>query len=86
MGGNEHISQRFRRLLALYRKRDGGEWGGQDLENATALLRLERSASTNTFTNVNEMPSCGDLAYLCSAPRIALCVSPRGRSRRKLCS
>jgi hypothetical protein len=33
-GGNEHVSERFRRLPALYRKPDGGEWGGQDLENA----------------------------------------------------
>jgi hypothetical protein len=33
--GNEHVSERFLRLLALYRKPDGGEWGGQDLENAT---------------------------------------------------
>lgn len=31
----EHVSGRFRRLLALYRKLDGGEWGGQDLEDAT---------------------------------------------------
>ncbi len=35
MGGNEHVSERFGRLLALYRKPDGGEWGGQDLQNAT---------------------------------------------------
>jgi transcriptional regulator with XRE-family HTH domain len=35
MGGNEHVSERFRRLLSLYRKPDGLEWGGQDLENAT---------------------------------------------------
>ena len=35
MAGNEHVSQRFRRLLALYRKPDGSEWGGYDLENAT---------------------------------------------------
>jgi transcriptional regulator with XRE-family HTH domain len=35
MGGNEHVSERFARLLALYRKPDGSEWGGQDLERAT---------------------------------------------------
>ena len=35
MGENEHVSERFRRLLALYRRPDGAEWGGQDLENAT---------------------------------------------------
>lgn len=33
--GEEHVSERFRRLLALYRKPDGREWGGQDLEDAT---------------------------------------------------
>ena len=33
--GREHVSERFLRLLALYRKPDGSEWGGQDLENAT---------------------------------------------------
>ena len=35
MGENEHVSERFRRLLALYRRPDGSEWGGQDLDNAT---------------------------------------------------
>lgn len=35
MGGNTHVSERFRRLRALYRKLDGSEWGGQDLENAS---------------------------------------------------
>jgi transcriptional regulator with XRE-family HTH domain len=35
LGEGEHVSERFSRLLALYRKPDGSEWGGQDLENAT---------------------------------------------------
>ncbi|HEV2092489.1 MAG TPA: hypothetical protein VGR18_04905 [Rubrobacter sp.] len=35
MGGNEHVSETFGRLLALYRKPDGAEWGGQDLEKPT---------------------------------------------------
>ena len=30
-----HVSERFGRLLALYRRPDGSEWGGQDLEAAT---------------------------------------------------
>ena len=30
-----HVSERFARLLALYRKPDGSEWGGRDLERAT---------------------------------------------------
>ena len=35
MSRNEHVSERFQRLLVLYRKPDGREWGGQDLENAS---------------------------------------------------
>ncbi len=35
MGANEHVSERFGRLLALCRKPDGPERGGQDLEKAT---------------------------------------------------
>jgi len=35
MGEKEHVSETFARLLSLYRKRDGSEWGGQDLQNAT---------------------------------------------------
>ena len=31
----EHVSERFARLLALYRRPDGSEWGGRDLERAT---------------------------------------------------
>ena len=31
----KHVSERFRRLLSLYRRPDGSEWGGQDLEDAT---------------------------------------------------
>jgi hypothetical protein len=27
-GGKEHVSETFARLLALYRKPDGREWGG----------------------------------------------------------
>jgi transcriptional regulator with XRE-family HTH domain len=33
--GQQHVSERFLRLLDLYRRPDGSEWGGQDLENAT---------------------------------------------------
>ena len=34
-GSRQHVSERFRRILDLYRGPDGGEWGGQDLEDAT---------------------------------------------------
>ena len=35
MGEKEHVSETFARLLSLYRKPDGSEWGRQDLQNAT---------------------------------------------------
>src|SRR5829696_5068948 len=34
-GRRGHASERFARLLALYRRPDGSEWGGRDLERAT---------------------------------------------------
>lgn len=34
-GAAEHVSERFGRILSFYRRPDGGEWGGQDLEDAT---------------------------------------------------
>ena len=41
-----HVSERFARLLALYRRPDGSEWGGQDLERATGGV-VTRSYATN---------------------------------------
>lgn len=53
---HEHVSERFRRLLALYRKPDGSEWGGQDLQNATGgavtrsyVAKLEAMAAAMGF-------------------------------------
>lgn len=48
MGGDHqgHVSERFGRLLELYRKPDGSEWGGQDLEDATGGA-VKRSYVTN---------------------------------------
>lgn len=42
----EHVSDRFLRLLALYLRPDGGEWGGQDLERATGGI-VTRSYVSN---------------------------------------
>lgn len=36
MEGKEHFLERFLRPRMAYRQPDGGEWGGQDLENATS--------------------------------------------------
>ncbi|MDQ3316913.1 MAG: hypothetical protein M3426_03225 [Actinomycetota bacterium] len=45
-GPEGHVSERFERLLALYRKPDGSEWGGQELERATGGV-LTRSYVSN---------------------------------------
>ena len=34
-GREDHVWQRFGRLLAVYRRPDNSGWGGQDLEEAT---------------------------------------------------
>ena len=60
MGGNEHVSERFRRLLALYRKFDGSEWGGQDLQNAT-VGAVTRSYVTNLKNGRIENPGLAKL-------------------------
>ena len=39
MVGSEHVSERFRRLPALYQKPDGSEWGGQDLQGNDVVLK-----------------------------------------------
>ena len=45
-GPREHVSERFGRLLALYRRPDGSEWGGQALEGATGGA-VTRSYASN---------------------------------------
>jgi transcriptional regulator with XRE-family HTH domain len=52
----EHVSERFRRMLGLYRKPDGSDWGGQDLENATGGA-VARSYVANLKKGRIENPS-----------------------------
>ena len=67
MGGyNEHVSERFRRMLALYRKPDGSEWGGQDLENATGG-RVTRSYVANLKSGRIENPGLAKLEAISKA-------------------
>ena len=66
MGSNEHVSERFRRLLALYRKPDGGEWGGQDLENATGGA-VGRSYVANLKKGRIENPGLSKLEAIAGA-------------------
>ena len=66
VGGNEHVSERFRRLLALYRKPDGSEWGGQDLEYATGGA-VTRSYVTNLKKGRIENPGLAKLGAIAAA-------------------
>ena len=66
MVGNEHVSERFRRLLALYRKPDGGEWGGQDLQNATSG-KVTRSYVANLKKGRIENPGLSKLEAIAGA-------------------
>ena len=66
MGGKEHVSERFRRMLALYRKRDGSEWGGQDLENATGGA-VTRSYVANLKKGRIENPGLAKLEAISDA-------------------
>ena len=62
----EHVSERFLRLLALYRKPDGGEWGGQDLKNATGG-KVTRSYVANLKQGRIENPGLAKLEAISEA-------------------
>ena len=62
----EHVSARFARLLALYRKPDGSNWGGQDLEKATGGV-VTRSYVTNLKRGRIEHPGMDKPAALAAA-------------------
>lgn len=47
----EHVAERFAWLLSLYRRPDGSEWGGADLEDATGGVVTRSYVST--FKNGN---------------------------------
>jgi len=61
-----HVSERFARLLALYRKPDGSEWGGQDLERATAGS-VTRSYVSNLKKGRIENPGLAKLEAIAGA-------------------
>ena len=62
----EHVSERFRRLLALHRRPDGSEWGGQDLEDAT-VGAVTRSYVSNLRNGRIENPGLAKLEAIASA-------------------
>ncbi len=61
-----HVSERFERLLALYRKPDGSEWGGQDLERATGGA-VTRSYVSNLKKGRIENPGLAKLEAIAEA-------------------
>lgn len=65
-GQHDHVSERFRRLLALYRKLDGSEWGGQDLERATGGA-VTRSYVSNLKKGRIENPGLAKLGAIAGA-------------------
>ena len=66
MGGKEHVSETCARLLALYRKPDGSEWGGQGLENATGWA-VTRSYVANLKAGRIENPGLAKLEAISKA-------------------
>ncbi len=62
----EHVSQRFARLLTLYRRPDGSEWGGQDLERATGGA-VTRSYVSNLKNGRIENPGLAKLEAVAKA-------------------
>jgi transcriptional regulator with XRE-family HTH domain len=66
VGGSEHVSERFRRLLALYHKHNGSEWGGQALENATGGA-VTRSYVANLKNGRIENPGLAKLGAISEA-------------------
>jgi transcriptional regulator with XRE-family HTH domain len=62
----EHVRERFARLLALYRRPDGSEWGGQNLENATNGT-VTRSYVTNLRKGRINNPGLAKLEVIAKA-------------------
>ncbi len=86
----EHVSERFRRFLALYRKLDGGEWGGQDLEDATGGA-VTRSYVSNLKAGRIGNPGLAKLEAIAGAMGFPPQLGDKGgsgpRTRRwRLCS
>ena len=62
----DHVSERFARLLALYRRSDGREWGGQDLERATGGA-VTRSYVSNLRKGRIQSPGLDKLSAIAGA-------------------
>jgi transcriptional regulator with XRE-family HTH domain len=63
---HSHVSERFMRLLALYRRPYGSEWGGRGLERATVGV-VSRSYVTNLKKGRIENPGLAKLEAIAAA-------------------
>ena len=63
----QHVSERFARLLALYHKPDGSEWGGQDLQRRATGGAVTRSYVTNLRKGRVESPGLDKLEAIAGA-------------------
>lgn len=61
-----HISKRFEHLLDVYRRSDGGRWGGQALQDATGGV-VTRSYVSNLLKGRIESPGYDKLAATAKA-------------------
>ena len=69
-GGREvHVSERFSRMLALYRRPDGSEWGGQDPEDPTGEA-VTRSYVSNLKKTRIENPGLAKLEAMGFPPAL----------------
>jgi transcriptional regulator with XRE-family HTH domain len=64
--GQGHVSERFARLLDLYRRPDGSVWGGQDLEKATGGA-VTRSYVSNLKNGRIENPGLDKMEAIAKA-------------------
>lgn len=65
-GSRGHVSERFARLLDLYRKPEGSQWGGQDLEDVTGGV-VTRSYVSNLKNGRIEDPGLAKLEAIAEA-------------------
>jgi transcriptional regulator with XRE-family HTH domain len=98
-GREDHVWQRFGRLLAVYRRPDNSGWGGQDLEEATGGA-VTRSYVSNLRNGRIENPGLAKLEAIAGAvgfppqlwfgdaeeraPEAALAVAPEDGTSREI--
>ena len=98
-GREDHVWQRFGRLLAVYRRPDNSGWGGQDLEEAAGGA-VTRSYVSNLRNGRIENPGLAKLEAIAGAvgfppqlwfgdaeeraPEAALAVAPEDGTSREI--